>query len=136
MTIEKRVKLDNNIYYIILDTEYKKKDNCAMLCLKDFPNDYYDGGDLSILIEKVEKEYKSDAKYDRNISFMSDAIYLYNRIPIISGIRDVYISKNDNLPYSLGYISKNEIEKYMQDFNIEHFNNKDFMLNDESTWNI
>ena len=26
MTIEKRVKLHNNIYYVVLDVEYKKKD--------------------------------------------------------------------------------------------------------------
>ena len=60
MTIEKRIKLQNNIYFIVIDVEYKIKNNILGLYLKNEEKDYYDGGDLTILIEKVEKNYTSE----------------------------------------------------------------------------
>ena len=31
MTIEKRIKLQNNIYYVVIDVEYKMKNNMMFL---------------------------------------------------------------------------------------------------------
>ena len=51
-------------------------------------------------------------------------------------IKDVYISKNDILPYSVGYISKSEIDKYIKDNGVIMTNNLDFKLYSEQTWNV
>lgn len=137
MYIAKRIKINNNIYFINVEVEYKKEQNgIVKLCLKNYNDDYYDGGDFSILIENVEKSYnaKKAKQYDERIGFMADVMYIYDRIPFLSGINDVYISNNDNLPYSLGYISKKEIDEYIKTNNVIMNNNKNFKLYDERTW--
>lgn len=106
--------------------------------MKNYKDDYYDGGDFSLLLEEIEKNYTFEKaeKYDKNISYMADVIYLYERIPFLSGIRDEYISSKDNRPYTIGYISKEEIEKYIKENNIKINSNKKFKLGDERTWII
>lgn len=139
MQISKKIKISNNLYYILVEVEYKKdQNNIPSLCLKNFKNDYWDGGDCSILIEEVEKNYTSEKarKYDKTIGFMSDVLYIYDRIPFISGIKDIYISKNDNIPYSEAYISKEEIEDYIKKFNVKMNDNPHFKLYDAQTWEL
>ncbi len=139
MTISKKIKLGNNDYYIIVDVEYKKEQSkIPRLCLKNYKDDYWDGGDCSILIEKVEKNYtsKKAKQYDKGIGFMSDVLYIYDRIPFISGIKDIYISKNDSMPYSEGYISREEIENYIQEFDVKMNYNPNFKLYDGRTWKL
>lgn len=136
MIIEKRIKLNPNIYYIVINVEYKIKNDIPVLCLQNYKEDYWDGGDCSLLINKIENEYTKEQaqKYDSNISFMADVIYIYDRMPFISGIKDVYIASEDNLPYSIGYIKKEEIDKYIIDNKIEISNYHNFKLYDERTW--
>lgn len=136
MIIEKRIKLNSNIYYIVINVEYKKKNDIPVLCLQNYTEDYWDGGDCSLLINKVENEYTKEQakKNDSNIGFMADVIYIYDRIPFISGIKDVYISSKENLPYSIGYITKEEIDKYILDNKIEISNYHNFKLYDGRTW--
>ncbi len=140
MQISKKIKINNNNYYIIVDVEYKKdENNIPKLCLKNYSDDYWDGGDCSILIEEVEKSHtpeKAKAYYDKYIGFMSDVLYIYDRIPFISGIKDVYISEKNNMPYSFGYISKEEIENYIKKFHIKMNDNPDFKLYDAKTWKL
>lgn len=139
MIVEKRVKLRNNIYYIMVSVEYKKdENNIVKLCINDYKDSYYDGGNFSRLIEKIEKSYddKKAEGYDENIGFMADVLYLYDRIPFLCGIRDVYISDKDNLPSSIGYISKNEIEKYIKENNVKMTFDDNFKLYDERTWKV
>lgn len=134
MQVSKKVKLNSINYYIIIDLEYKKdaiNDNLPVLCLKNYKDDYWDGGDCSILIEEIEKVYTTESKkkYDNNISYMADVLYIYDRIPFISGIKDIGYSQE-------GYISKDEIDAYIKLFNIKMDNNTDFKLSDERTWKI
>lgn len=138
MLIEKRIKLNNNYYYIQAEVEYKRKDSIMQLCLKNFKNDYYDGGNFSILIEEIEKNYTPEKalKYDKDIGLMADALFIYHRAPFLSGIRDVYFSEDDKIPYSHGYISKEEIEKYIADNKVEFPRNNDFKLTDMRTWKL
>ena len=139
MYIEKRVKLRDINYYIRVELEYKRNENdIVLLKIKNYKDDYYDGGDFSLLIEEIEKNYTYEkAKmYDENISYMADVIYLYQRIPFLSGIRDEYISSKDNLPYSIGYITKDEIEKYIKENNVNINDNSSFKLSDGRTWII
>lgn len=136
MTIEKRVKLHNNIYYVVLDVEYKKKDSKVCLCLSNKKEDYYDGGDLTNLIEKIEQDYTSEKaqKYQKDIGFLQDAFYIYDRIPILSGIKDIYQKKKESLPYSQSYISKKELDDLIEQNNIQMSNHKNFKLYDKQTW--
>lgn len=139
MYIEKRVKLRDINYYIRVELEYKRDENDNILLrMKDFKDDYYDGGDFSILIEEIEKNYTYEKaqKYDKNISYMADVIYLYERIPFLSGVRDEYVSSKDNLPYTIGYIAKEEIEEYIKENNVKIEYNNNFKLYDGSTWSI
>lgn len=139
MQISKKIKISNNDYYIIVDVEYKKdQNNFPKLCLKNYKDDYWDGGDCSILIEEVEKNYTQEKakQYDKHIGFMSDVLYIYDRIPFIRGIKDIYISKNDNIPYSEGYISKKEIDNYIKEFNVKMNYNPNFKLYDGRTWKL
>lgn len=139
MQISKKIKINNNDYYIIIDVEYKKgQNNLPKLCLKNYKDDYWDGGDCSILIEEVEKNYTSEKskQYDQHIGFISDILYIYDRIPFISGIKDIFISNSDNLPYSESYISKKEIEAYIQKFNVKMNYNPNFKLYSKQTWKL
>lgn len=138
MYIEKRVKLRDINYYIRVELEYKRENDFVMLRMKNYKDNYYDGGDFSILIEEIEKNYSYEKaqRYDKNISYMADVMYLYERIPFLSGVRDEYISSKDNIPYSIGYISKEEIEKYIDENNIKIKKNDNFKLNDGRTWII
>ena len=55
MTIEKRIKLKNNIYYVVIDVKYKINEyNNTQLCINNSKDEYYDGGDFSRLIKKIE----------------------------------------------------------------------------------
>ncbi len=128
MKISKRVKIGNNNYYIIVDVEYKKAENkFPSLRIKNYKDDYWDGGDCSILIEEVEKNYtlKKAKYYDKHIGFMADVFYIYDRIPFIDGIKD-----------KDAYISKKEIDNYIKEFNINMNQNPNFKLNDARTWKL
>lgn len=130
MKLSKRVKIGGNDYYIIVNVEYKTENTFPSLCLKNYKDDYWYGGDCSILIEEVEKNYTSEkAKhYDKYIGFMADVLYIYDRMPFIDGIKDVYFSKKDSIPYAEGYVSKEEIDNYIKKFNINMHQNHSRLL--------
>lgn len=137
MLIEKKAKLKNNWYYVVVDVEYKiDKHGYTMLFFKD--GKLYDGGNFSRLVERCEKSYtyKKAREYDGDIGLMADVMYLYDRIPFLVGVKDVYIKEGDPLPYSTGYITKEEIDKYIKDHKIKMNRNSRFDLNNEETWII
>ena len=133
--ILKRIKINNINYYVIIELEYKQSENkIPMLRLKNCKNDYWDGGDCSILIEKIEENYslKKAQQYDNNISYMADILYIYDRMPFISGVKDIIVS--NNMIVGESYISKEEIEKYIKEFNVKMNYNDNFKLSDYRTW--
>ncbi len=136
MIIEKRIDLGNTTYYVEVEVEYKKKHNTLALCFKNYKDDYYDGGDLSILLEKLARNYSPEVleKYNTGIWFLDDALYLYEHIPFLSGIRDVYQSKEDTFPSAVGYISRLELDEIIKNNNIKIKNNPNFKLYNEGTW--
>ena len=92
MEIKKKINLDNNTYYISVEVEYEKHiEGFPTLRIKNYKNKYWDSGDCSLLIEKIEKAYKKEQAnlYDKSISFMADILYIYDRIPFISKITEV-----------------------------------------------
>ena len=137
MLIEKRIKLKTNYYYVVVEVEYvKHKEGFMSLQFKNGKG--YDGGDFSRLLERCSKSYtyKKAREYDGDIGFMGDVMYLYDRIPFLKGIKDVYIGDNDNIPSSVGYISKEEIDDYIKDNNVKMNRNPRFSLTNEETWII
>lgn len=104
--------------------EYKNKDGNTSLCLKNYEDDYWDGGDFSILSEQIEKSYTSEnaREYEKQIYFMADVLFIYDRIPFLSGIKNISYSK-DNKVISETYISKSEIDEYIEKFHVKMNNN-------------
>ncbi|HIS91040.1 MAG TPA: hypothetical protein IAC20_05220 [Candidatus Faecisoma merdavium] len=135
MQILKKIKINNRNYYAIIDLEYKKiQNNFPVLRLKNYKDDYWDSGDCSILIERIEENYslKKAQQYDNNIAYMNDILYIYDRMPFISGIKDISIS--NNMISEESYISKEEIEKYIKEFNIKMNHIDNFKLSDSQIW--
>ena len=132
MRIERRIKLDQNIYFVVVDVSYKKNENgINALLLNDYKDDYFDSGDLSLLIEQIEKEYtrEKSLQYDKEICYMADVLYIYDRIPFLSEIKEVYTGGSSS-------ISKEEIDKYIKDNDIKMTDNTDFKLYDSRTWKV
>ena len=132
MEISKKIKLNNNTYWIIVEVEYKMHEQgFPYLVLKNFKDDYWDSGDFTRLIERTEESYSIDKakKYDEVISYMGDILFIYDRIPFIKGIKEVGNSYES-------YISREEIDTYINTFNVKMNNNYKFKLFDESTWEI
>ena len=135
MKILKKIKINNINYYAVIDLEYKQSENnFPILCLKNYEDDYWDGGDCSILIQKIEENYslKKVQQYDNNIAYIADILYIYDRMPFISGVKD--ISFSNNMITDESYISKEEIEKYIKVFNVKMNSNDNFKLSDPQTW--
>lgn len=63
---------------------------------------------------------------------MDDILYIYDRMPFISGVKDISIS--NNMISEESYISKEEIEKYIKEFNIKMNHIDNFKLSDSLTW--
>ena len=137
MQILKKIKINNRNYYAIIDLEYKKIQNkFPVLRLENYKDDYWDSGDCSILIEKIEENYslKKVHQYDNNIAYMADILYIYDRMPFISGVKEISIS--NNIISEESYISKEEIEKYIKEFDVKMNYIDNFKLSDSRTWNF
>ena len=70
MIIKNKIKLGNIQYYIKVECVYKKNNNSYSLCLKN-NNDYFDSGDLSLLIEELEIKSNYEMCYFVSIPFYS-----------------------------------------------------------------
>ena len=131
MELKRKILLGQNKYYVVFDLYYKKSIiNKPKLCLNN-KHTYWDSGNISKLIEKIEENYNLEniKKYDEDISFMADILYIYKHIPVLKGIINKSLSEEC-------YISKKEIDNYVKIFNRKINQNKNFNLSDESTWNI
>lgn len=128
MQIKRRITINNNTYIIYFDVEYRSSviKDVPKLSLKNFENDYFDGGDLSELLSSVEKNYH-EIKFDKYIEFMNVILYIYRCVPILSAIEEVTKS-------SSFVISRKEIDDYIENFNIDFKINCSFKLSDQSTW--
>ena len=116
MVDERKIKLNNRTYYLGIELKYKKGK-----ILSKADGSYFDMGDLSIMIDYFEKKYKKDAKdfiYDKDIAFMDDVLYLYDRFPFVSYIKSV-IFNDDGIITFTGCISKKEIIKYIKENKIK-----------------
>ncbi len=116
MVIERRIKIDNRHFYLGIELKYGKGK-----LLKKVNGSGFDMGDLSIMIDYFEKAYKKEAKemiYDEEIAYMNDILYLYDRFPFVSYIKDVSYGMDGNIAY-LGCINKDEIVKYIKENKIK-----------------
>jgi hypothetical protein len=136
MLINRRIKLGDRNFYISCECEYNKKDGYIALELKNYKDKYYDDGDLSILIEKIENNYDDSTykKYDTEKWLVSDCLYIYDNIPFISGVGDYRVSPVDGNIVSTTYISKEELDEFIKNNNIEMNDKNKFKLVDERTW--
>lgn len=137
MLVEKKIKLDNSLYYVIVNVCYIKDElGINKLHIKNYKNSYFDNGDFSLLCDYVQKKYtKSEAmKYDKEITYMGDILYIYNRIPFLYGIRECYFSKDDLTLNTSCFILRDEIEEYIENNDIKMKNMDSFKLVNGETW--
>ena len=137
MIINTRVRLGDSKYYISCNLEYKSVNGETLLCLKDYKDSYFDGGDLYNLIRKIESEYtfESYKKYFSNISFLGDCLYIYDNIPFISSVGNIGYS-SDNTFNTSSSLSKEELDDFIKNNNIKMKDNSNFKLGDERTWQV
>ena len=109
MVIEKRIKLGNAVFLLGVEIRYRKQS----LVKKD--GTYFDMGDFSTLILDVENNYQGSLDYDKNIGYMNDIIYLYDRFPFVNYIKDITYDKTSGEVVQIGCISKEEIVDYIKD---------------------
>lgn len=109
MVIEKRIKLGNAVFLLGVEIRYRKHS----LVKKD--GTYFDMGDFSALILDVENNYQGSLDYDKNIGYMNDIIYLYDRFPFVNYIKDITYDKTSGEVVQIGCISREEIVDYIND---------------------
>ena len=116
MTIERKIKINNRDYFLGIELKYN-----ANNMLRKFNGGYFDMGDLSIMIEEVQSNYLKESKiviYDKSNSYMNDIIYLYDRFPFISYIREILYNDEDEISF-ISIINKDEITSYIKTNNIQ-----------------
>ena len=117
MTFERRIQIDGSYnFFLGFDLRYTK-----YKLLERTDSGYFDMGDLSIMIEEVEKSYKKESQkiiYDKGNSYMNKVIYLYDRFPFVTYIKDILYNDEGKI-ISIGCITKKEIVKYIKDNKIK-----------------
>ncbi len=113
MTIEKRIKINDRYFFLGIELKY---DDNGFLIKKD--GSYFDMGDLGILIHDFEDSYDKSIVYDKNVGYMNDIIYLYDRFPFVSYIKDNVFDDEGRIAFG-GCIDKEEIIDYINKRNIE-----------------
>ena len=106
MTFERKIRINDRDYFLGIELKYIKDK-----ILKQTNGNGFDMGDLSIMIEEVESNYKKESKeiiYDKDIPYMNDIIYLYDRFPFVTYIKDILYNEEGKITY-LGSINKDEI---------------------------
>lgn len=138
MLIRNLIRINNYDYYVHIDTKYIKKDNDIRLVINNNQDDYFDSGDLRILLEKISDNYSNNyKKYTYSTSpLLDDCLYIYKYVPFICGIECVSISNKNNKVYTTSYLSKEELDEYVSSNNIKLDRNTNFKLYDARTWNI
>ena len=137
MFIEKKIKLGDSLYFVVVNVCYVKDEfGIKKLQIKDYKNSYFDSGDFSLLCGFVQKNYTINEamKYDKDIPYMGDVLYIYNRIPFLYGIRECYFSKDDLPLYTSSFILKDEIDDYIVNNDIKMKNMDGFELVKSETW--
>ena len=116
MTIERKIRIDNRDFFLGIELKYIENK-----ILVQTNGNNFDMGDLSIMIQEVEENYEKESKemiYDKLISYMNDIIYLYDRFPFVSYIKDILYNAEGKITY-LGCINKDEIIDYIKTNKIE-----------------
>ena len=111
MTLDRKIRINNRDYFLGVELKYIED---RVLIQTNGNN--FDMGDLSIMIEDVETNYERESKkiiYDKDISYMNDIIYLYDRFPFVSYIKDIVYNDDGKISY-LGCINKDEIIDYIK----------------------
>ena len=115
MKVHQLIKLKKE-YYLEFETKYIYKEynvHPAIMLMFKGTSEIFDSHDIELLIEKVENKYKKenfDKKIYGDIPLMGDAIFLLDNIPHLKGIYSV--SKYNNQPNIVDYVSKKDIEEY------------------------
>ena len=106
MIFERKIRINNRNYY--LGTELKYENGKLLTKLN---GSYFDMGDFSLMIDYVEKRKEKESKkliYDKENPAMNNIIYLYDRFPFVSYIKESLYDGNGIIT-----MNKNEIINYI-----------------------
>ena len=137
MLIKRHFKLEREEYYVAVDLEYENES--YFLKFKNYEKKYFDSGNLRILLEKIDKKYnykKVSEKYFEKISLIADILYIYDNFPLLSGVGTIDYSTEDGQIIRDTFMSKEEIDKFIQENNIKMMDSSKFNLIDERTWDV
>ena len=117
LNYQKLVKLTNFIHQGKIFIATHPDINCPAL-------PYY-VPDIGSFLALIEKNYH-EIKFNKNIGFMNTVIYIYRCVPVLSAIEEV--TSADTC-----FISRKEINEFINRFNVDFKFNDDFKLSDHST---
>ena len=112
MTLERKIRIDDRDYYLGIELKYDKNKS-----LTKIDGSSFDMGDMSIMIDLVEKNYKRESKkliYDKEVSSMNNVIYLYDRFPFVCYIKESLYGGNAFIT-----MTKEEIINYINTYKIK-----------------
>lgn len=113
MIIERKITINKIDYYLGFKVKYNNRGKISKI-----DNTYFDLGDISTMINYIQNNYNETEKYDNQVQYMNDIIYLYDRFPFVEYIKDISSDK-DGKVNQIGYIDNNEIKRYIADMHIE-----------------
>lgn len=129
---EHKIVLKNNVYWVKFELDYKKVENRMQLILKNFtPNDY-EVSQIRRYCTFLEKNFsdKIDKKFTKkayDLYEMGQVLYIYSYLPCLSSV--TFSSIASNVTYT-----KDFIEEFVKEYDIELTNQYPSSIYDESTW--
>lgn len=129
---EHKIVLKNNFYWVKFELDYKKVENRMQLILKNFtPNDY-EVSQIRRYCTFIEKNFsdKIDKKFTKkanDLYEMGQVLYIYSYLPCLSSV--TFSSIASNVTYT-----KDFIEEFVKEYDIELTNQYPSSIYDESTW--
>lgn len=111
MILEKNIKLKNMEYVIGIELKYRDDG-----FLSKMDGSYFDNGDFGYLIKELEKRYRTN-EYYKIVTFINDVTFIYDCIPFISYVKNVFYDQEGHLSSGLK-ITKDEILELIKKYNI------------------
>lgn len=129
---EHKIVLKNNIYWVRFELDYKIVENRMQLMLKNFTPNNYEVSQIRRYCTFVEKNFsdKIDKKFTKksyDLYEMGQILYIYLYLPCLSSI--TYETSDEKVIYT-----KDFIERFVKENDIELTNQYPSSIYDESTW--
>lgn len=129
---EHKIVLKNNIYWVKFELNYKKVENRMQLILKNFKQNGYEVSQIRRYCAFIEKNFsdkinKKFAKKAYDLYEMGQILYIYSYLPCLSSV--TFEAIDEKVTYT-----KDFIEEFVKEYDIELTNQYPSSIYNESTW--